>query len=65
MAHPFIDPLLRRFGLSVSPTEMPILICAFEKRFAPEYFVQQIEAAQAGELQPTGSPIVITEEAEE
>jgi hypothetical protein len=50
MAHPLINPLLKRFGLNVAPDEMPVLISAFEKRFAPEYFVQRIEAAQAGEL---------------
>jgi hypothetical protein len=51
MAHPFLGPLLKRFGLAVSPEEMSVLISAFEKRFAPEYMVQRIEAAQAGELE--------------
>lgn len=51
MAHPFINPLLKRFGLDVTSDQMPVLISAFEKRFAPEYFVQRIEAAQAGELE--------------
>jgi hypothetical protein len=50
LAHPLLNPLLKRFGLQISTDEMPVLISAFEKRFAPEYFVQRIEAAQAGEL---------------
>ncbi|MDQ3023630.1 MAG: hypothetical protein M3R04_04470 [bacterium] len=51
MAHQFIEPVLRRFGLRVAPEEMPLLISAFEKRYAPEYFVQRIEAAQVGEIE--------------
>jgi hypothetical protein len=50
IAHPFLSPLLKRFGLSLTPDEMTVLISAFEKRYTPEYFVQRIEAAQAGEL---------------
>ena len=65
MAHPFLNPLLKRFGLAVRPEEMSLLISAFEKRFAPEYLVQQIEAAQAGETSLAQNLPVVEEKQEE
>lgn len=75
ISHPFIGPLLGRFGLRLTPAEMTMLISAFEKRYAPEYFVQRLEAAQAGELDPAAPeatpdaapdmPLVIVEDAED
>jgi hypothetical protein len=65
LADPFLQ-FLSRFGLYFSPEEMPILISAFEKRYSVEYLLQRLEAAQAGELvEPTDSPIIVVEEAEE
>jgi hypothetical protein len=65
LAHPFVDPLLKRLGLSISKEERWLLISAFEKRFAAEYFVQQIEAASAGTLVPETNDSVAAENAEE
>jgi hypothetical protein len=59
VVHTFVTPLLRTLGLYVHPDEMPILIAAFEKRYSIEFFVQQLEAAQAGELEPA-PPVDIT-----
>jgi hypothetical protein len=53
MAHPFIHPFLKAVGLNVKPAEMPLLYEALEKRYSVEFLMQQLEAAQAGELEET------------
>lgn len=54
LAHMFLRPLLTAIGMYVPPSQLPRLSAAFEKRYAVEYFVQQLEALQAGEtLAPT------------
>jgi hypothetical protein len=56
IAQPFVQPLLQRFNIGLPPEDMPILVSAFEKRYSVEYLIQQLEAAEAGELEPAAAP---------
>ena len=50
MAHPFVSPLLKRFGLGVTPEEMTLLISSFDKLFSRVYFVERLEGSEVGLL---------------
>jgi hypothetical protein len=47
LSNPFLNMLLGRFGIHISPEDYRKLFLALEKRYSVEYFIQQLEAHAA------------------
>jgi hypothetical protein len=65
LSNPFLNMLLGRFGIHISPDDYRKLITALEKRYSVEYFIQQLEAlAAAGYNTPSAKTRAATDERE-
>ena len=65
LSNPFLNALLGRFGIYISPDDYRKLFMALEKRYSVEYFIQQLEAlAAAGYNTPSATKQAATDTSE-